>query len=258
MIRRIEEDCNANGDDLSRSSPSTSNVYVYPYVSIGCVMFPVFVLVWYQYSKRKFCSRFGNGTIVNDDDDYSIYSRSNNNFDGDFEFELMGRHHRNDAEEVLSSRFVKWINRKNVFASTTASTTTEVGTKEDVVYQFETKIQETLSGSCCIDAESDGDPNNTNNSNNNPIVIDNKTTNSNDCFFCEDFESGIGVGGGAGVDHIDDDDSIHIWECISHIQDGGPFDELCSTTNQQHANLQNSMRDGETNANDSDFVAPID
>lgn len=27
------------------------------YVSIGCVVFPVFVLVWYRYSRKK-CCRF--------------------------------------------------------------------------------------------------------------------------------------------------------------------------------------------------------
>ena len=30
-----------------------------PYISFGCVVFPVFVVVWYHYSKQEFCRRYG-------------------------------------------------------------------------------------------------------------------------------------------------------------------------------------------------------
>jgi hypothetical protein len=186
MIRRIEGDCSNTGDD-----PCSPSSKPYPSVSIGCVIFPVFVLVWYHYSKKKICSKFEN---VNDDD---IICSSN----GDFE--IMERT-RNGAENMLSDRFVKWINRRNVFAT---------GFDEDDVYQLETTkpIETTLFGSCCIDVERDAGRNNTSKSNNNPSMIDKTTSN-------DDFENGIGV---------------LFWECIPNVQDGGPF-KLCSTT-KQHA-----------------------
>mmetsp|Transcript_21071 Transcript_21071/g.52236 ORF Transcript_21071/g.52236 Transcript_21071/m.52236 type:complete len:177 (-) Transcript_21071:86-616(-) len=64
-----------------------------PHVSIGCVVFPVFVLVWYRYSK-KYCRRF----------------------DGceDGEFEMMQDDDDEYSAMELTDRLVKWINRQNV------------------------------------------------------------------------------------------------------------------------------------------------
>lgn len=66
-----------------------------PYVSIGCVVFPVFVLVWYRYSK-KYCRRFDGC------EDGGFEMMQDNDEDGD------------DYAAMELDRLVKWINRQNV------------------------------------------------------------------------------------------------------------------------------------------------
>lgn len=83
-------------------------------------MFPVFILIWYRYS-NKYCRECGN--IDDDYGDDSIYSCSERNFERLDDEAYYKQHtknregiHNDDSATVLTDRFVKWINRPNVFA----------------------------------------------------------------------------------------------------------------------------------------------
>lgn len=64
MFRSFEGNCSGDTDACSSSST--------PYVSMGCVMFPVFVYVWFHYSRQYCHSQFGgeDGGSFNDSSDF--------------------------------------------------------------------------------------------------------------------------------------------------------------------------------------------
>mmetsp|Transcript_23172 Transcript_23172/g.51586 ORF Transcript_23172/g.51586 Transcript_23172/m.51586 type:complete len:253 (-) Transcript_23172:697-1455(-) len=115
------------------------------YVASGCVLFPVFVVVWYHYTKRH-CRKFVVGFLKNEPENKSdCYTRglSERSFERMEEDDY--NHHQQQRDDVnnysstvLTDRFVKWVNRSNVFSSRSDK------------FQLDTRTKENLFGNCSM------------------------------------------------------------------------------------------------------------
>mmetsp|Transcript_27718 Transcript_27718/g.31034 ORF Transcript_27718/g.31034 Transcript_27718/m.31034 type:complete len:205 (+) Transcript_27718:72-686(+) len=178
-------------------------------IYIGCVLIPVFIVVWYYYTKRvcrKYMRCLKNEPENTNDNNLGV-SSSSMDFSSIEDVYCNHPHHRqqqqqqrdgaeNYSPKVVSDRFVKWINRQNVV-------------KGFQVHQIEKRTKENLFGK------------------NEAVIAERSTINKEH-------------------DNYDDEDDNNVfWECVPNTRQL----ELCVTLKDVQSNTRSSRDSSSNNKN---------